>query len=202
MLWIAGGEPHEADCVCALCREWNDFDEVSDATSQFDESETSSHYESVAGSHFVGGWQPSWWIRWVQQHEEQTLDDVAEEERQPEGDEEERAPMGEEACAAPPSDDEEQWITPRKPSRPHPRDQTEQKASKRRRRDEAPRKFVRQKLPDDSKEVLLQWAEARLDHPYPTQKDKEELCEETNLTMAQLSNWFINYRKRYWRKSR
>ena len=76
------------------------------------------------------------------------------------------------------------------------------KASKRRRSDEAPRKFVRQNLPDDSKGVLLQWAEEHLSHPYPTQKDKEELCEEANLTMAQLTNWFTNYRKRSWRKSR
>lgn len=36
--------------------------------------------------------------------------------------------------------------------------------------------------------------------PYPTEKDKKELAREAGLTATQLSNWFINQRKRHWHK--
>ena len=35
-------------------------------------------------------------------------------------------------------------------------------------------------------------------HPYPTTQDKKDLAEAAGITEKQLSNWFVNARKRLW----
>lgn len=35
-----------------------------------------------------------------------------------------------------------------------------------------------------------------LQHPYPTEKEKAELVEQTQLTQLQVENWFVNARRR------
>mmetsp|Transcript_3638 Transcript_3638/g.4025 ORF Transcript_3638/g.4025 Transcript_3638/m.4025 type:complete len:219 (+) Transcript_3638:52-708(+) len=51
-------------------------------------------------------------------------------------------------------------------------------------------------LPKESTDVLKNWLIAHLDHPYPTETEKEDLCKQTKLTSNQISNWFINARRR------
>mmetsp|Transcript_36600 Transcript_36600/g.82311 ORF Transcript_36600/g.82311 Transcript_36600/m.82311 type:complete len:639 (-) Transcript_36600:326-2242(-) len=38
-----------------------------------------------------------------------------------------------------------------------------------------------------------------IEHPYPTEDEKIEIMEDTGLELKQLTNWFVNNRKRYWR---
>jgi hypothetical protein len=54
-------------------------------------------------------------------------------------------------------------------------------------------------LPKDAVEVLRKWLYAHFDHPYPSDVDKEDLMKETNLSMTQVNNWFINARRRIWK---
>ncbi|KNZ53167.1 hypothetical protein VP01_331g2 [Puccinia sorghi] len=58
----------------------------------------------------------------------------------------------------------------------------------------APRR--RGKLPSAVTSILKGWLMAHTTHPYPTEEEKKTLCQETNLTMNQVSNWFINARRR------
>ncbi|EED14961.1 homeobox transcription factor, putative [Talaromyces stipitatus ATCC 10500] len=51
-------------------------------------------------------------------------------------------------------------------------------------------------LPKNVTDVLRAWFHEHLDHPYPTEEDKQRFMNETNLTMSQISNWFINARRR------
>jgi hypothetical protein len=51
------------------------------------------------------------------------------------------------------------------------------------------------KRPNHSKpviEILKKWLHSHQSHPYPTEKQKSELCKSTGLSMLQLNNWFIN----------
>ncbi|POW14947.1 hypothetical protein PSTT_02537, partial [Puccinia striiformis] len=59
---------------------------------------------------------------------------------------------------------------------------------------QAPRR--RGKLPSAVTAILKGWLMAHTTHPYPTEEEKKSLCLETNLTMNQVSNWFINARRR------
>ncbi|PLW29732.1 hypothetical protein PCASD_15593 [Puccinia coronata f. sp. avenae] len=59
---------------------------------------------------------------------------------------------------------------------------------------QAPRR--RGKLPSAVTTILKSWLMANTTHPYPTEEEKKNLCKETNLTMNQVSNWFINARRR------
>jgi hypothetical protein len=36
-------------------------------------------------------------------------------------------------------------------------------------------------------------------HPYPTEQEKAQIMKETGIEMKQLTNWFVNNRKRYWK---
>ena len=36
-------------------------------------------------------------------------------------------------------------------------------------------------------------------HPYPTEQEKQEIMRDTGLQLKQLTNWFVNNRKRYWK---
>ncbi|KAH7410157.1 hypothetical protein DE146DRAFT_604174 [Phaeosphaeria sp. MPI-PUGE-AT-0046c] len=51
-------------------------------------------------------------------------------------------------------------------------------------------------LPKDATNLLKGWFANHRSQPYPTEDQKIELCQRTNLTMNQVSNWFINARRR------
>ncbi|KAM0751999.1 hypothetical protein T439DRAFT_354879 [Meredithblackwellia eburnea MCA 4105] len=51
-------------------------------------------------------------------------------------------------------------------------------------------------LPDDAKRLLKDWYYVHASNPYPTSDEKELLIRETNLTLVQLNDWFINARRR------
>ncbi|KAK0629746.1 homeobox KN domain-containing protein [Bombardia bombarda] len=51
-------------------------------------------------------------------------------------------------------------------------------------------------LPKETTDKLRAWFVAHLHHPYPTEDEKQELMRQTGLAMNQISNWFINARRR------
>lgn len=54
----------------------------------------------------------------------------------------------------------------------------------------------RGKLPKAVTDLLKTWLLEHATHPYPTDDEKRRLCSLTGLTMSQVSNWFINARRR------
>ncbi|VEU22561.1 DEKNAAC103523 [Brettanomyces naardenensis] len=65
----------------------------------------------------------------------------------------------------------------------------------RRRSNSVPRKR-RASLPKRTTAILLNWLNDNLDHPYPNSSEKADMLRMTGLTNQQLSNWFINARRR------
>lgn len=59
---------------------------------------------------------------------------------------------------------------------------------------EAPRR--RGNLPKDVTNILRSWLSSHLGNPYPTEEDKHRLVDQTGLSLIQVSNWFINARRR------
>lgn len=59
-----------------------------------------------------------------------------------------------------------------------------------------PGKKRRGNLPRPVTDILRQWLTNHIQHPYPTEEEKLKLMEQTGLTLNQLSNWFINARRR------
>ncbi|KAF8392649.1 hypothetical protein HHK36_022998 [Tetracentron sinense] len=57
------------------------------------------------------------------------------------------------------------------------------------------------KLPKDARMRLLDWWNTHYRWPYPTEEEKVKLSEDTALDQKQVSNWFINQRKRHWKAS-
>ncbi|CAA7387733.1 unnamed protein product [Spirodela intermedia] len=57
------------------------------------------------------------------------------------------------------------------------------------------------KLPKEARQKLLIWWELHYSWPYPSESEKAALEESTGLTQNQISNWFINQRKRHWKPS-
>jgi hypothetical protein len=51
-------------------------------------------------------------------------------------------------------------------------------------------------LPKNVTAILKQWLIDHCRHPYPTEEEKRALRHKTNLTLNQISNWFINARRR------
>lgn len=51
-------------------------------------------------------------------------------------------------------------------------------------------------LPKETTDKLRAWFMAHLNHPYPTEDEKQKLMQQTGLQMNQISNWFINARRR------
>ncbi|PWN41916.1 hypothetical protein IE81DRAFT_153562 [Ceraceosorus guamensis] len=54
----------------------------------------------------------------------------------------------------------------------------------------------RGKLPKAVTDLLKTWLLDHATHPYPTDDEKRRLCSITGLAMSQVSNWFINARRR------
>ncbi|CAK4193175.1 unnamed protein product [Aphanomyces euteiches] len=56
-------------------------------------------------------------------------------------------------------------------------------------------------LPPHVIKILKDWmlSPEHLEHPYPTDTEKKQLCEATGLDLSQLNNWFANNRKRLWK---
>lgn len=44
--------------------------------------------------------------------------------------------------------------------------------------------------------ILKDWMTEHRDHPYPTEEEKEQLCQRTGLKAVQISNWLANTRRR------
>ncbi|KAK4135460.1 hypothetical protein BT67DRAFT_277481 [Trichocladium antarcticum] len=51
-------------------------------------------------------------------------------------------------------------------------------------------------LPKETTDRLRVWFQAHLSHPYPSEDEKQEMMRQTGLQMNQISNWFINARRR------
>jgi hypothetical protein len=56
-------------------------------------------------------------------------------------------------------------------------------------------------LPNETVEYLKAWmmAPEHIAHPYPTEQEKTLIMADTGIEMKQLTNWFVNNRKRYWK---
>ncbi|KAK6202544.1 homeobox KN domain-containing protein [Scheffersomyces amazonensis] len=55
---------------------------------------------------------------------------------------------------------------------------------------------TRNNLPKEITYILLKWLNDHLNHPYPNSFEKNQLMMATGLNQQQLSNWFINARRR------
>ena len=60
-------------------------------------------------------------------------------------------------------------------------------------------KASRPNLPRASVEVMEAWFCVHQDKPYPSEEEKRALAMQLNLKEEQVSNWFVNVRKRFWR---
>jgi len=58
------------------------------------------------------------------------------------------------------------------------------------------RKQKRGVLPKQATEILRSWLFSHIVHAYPTEDEKRQLASQTNLTLLQVNNWFINARRR------
>ncbi|CAG8760501.1 16600_t:CDS:2, partial [Cetraspora pellucida] len=52
-------------------------------------------------------------------------------------------------------------------------------------------------LPKATTALLKDWLARHKKHPYPTEEEKQGLAKETMLNLQQISNWFINARRRH-----
>ncbi|XP_039298141.1 homeobox protein Meis1 [Nilaparvata lugens] len=51
-------------------------------------------------------------------------------------------------------------------------------------------------LPKQATSIMRSWLFQHLVHPYPTEDEKRQIAAQTNLTLLQVNNWFINARRR------
>jgi hypothetical protein len=52
------------------------------------------------------------------------------------------------------------------------------------------------RFPRSATKVLKDWLLQHIDHPYPTDEEKELLKQETGISIGQISNWMANSRRR------
>uniref|UniRef100_A0A8C4NH39 Homeobox domain-containing protein n=2 Tax=Eptatretus burgeri TaxID=7764 RepID=A0A8C4NH39_EPTBU len=57
-------------------------------------------------------------------------------------------------------------------------------------------KLKRGVLPKQATNVMRSWLFQHIVHPYPTEDEKRQIASQTNLTLLQVNNWFINARRR------
>jgi hypothetical protein len=63
--------------------------------------------------------------------------------------------------------------------------------------DERPKKgAAAARFPRAAVKALKDWMLQHIDHPYPTDEDKELLAQQTGLNVGQVSNWMANTRRR------
>ncbi|XP_068602020.1 homeobox protein PKNOX1.1 [Brachionichthys hirsutus] len=62
--------------------------------------------------------------------------------------------------------------------------------------DDASSKNKRGVLPKLATNVMRSWLFQHIGHPYPTEDEKKQIATQTNLTLLQVNNWFINARRR------
>ncbi|XP_056010254.1 homeobox protein PKNOX2-like isoform X2 [Ostrea edulis] len=58
------------------------------------------------------------------------------------------------------------------------------------------KKSKRGVLPKQATQVMKSWLFQHIVHPYPTEDEKRQIASQTNLTLLQVNNWFINARRR------
>ncbi|CAF1047557.1 unnamed protein product [Adineta ricciae] len=51
-------------------------------------------------------------------------------------------------------------------------------------------------FPKSATSLMRTWLFQHLNHPYPSEEEKQFLAQETNLSIIQVNNWFINARRR------
>mmetsp|Transcript_11454 Transcript_11454/g.31643 ORF Transcript_11454/g.31643 Transcript_11454/m.31643 type:complete len:339 (-) Transcript_11454:225-1241(-) len=56
-------------------------------------------------------------------------------------------------------------------------------------------------LPPETVDYLKKWmmSPEHIAHPYPTEQEKAQIMKDTGIELKQLTNWFVNNRKRYWK---
>jgi len=56
-------------------------------------------------------------------------------------------------------------------------------------------------LPATTVEYLKAWmmSPEHIAHPYPTEQEKTKIMKDTGIELKQLTNWFVNNRKRFWK---
>ena len=56
-------------------------------------------------------------------------------------------------------------------------------------------------LPPETVEYLKNWilSPEHIAHPYPTEQEKAQIMQDTGIELKQLTNWFVNNRKRFWK---
>ncbi|KAM3607365.1 uncharacterized protein V6R79_006336 [Siganus canaliculatus] len=62
--------------------------------------------------------------------------------------------------------------------------------------DDSSTKNKRGVLPKHATNVMRSWLFQHIGHPYPTEDEKKQIASQTNLTLLQVNNWFINARRR------
>lgn len=55
-------------------------------------------------------------------------------------------------------------------------------------------------LPKDATAILKKWLFDHVDVPYPSEDEKTDLMDQTELTLKQINNWFSNARRRTLKK--
>ncbi|KAL1117726.1 hypothetical protein AAG570_004041 [Ranatra chinensis] len=58
------------------------------------------------------------------------------------------------------------------------------------------KKLKRGVLPKQATTIMRSWLFQHLVHPYPTEDEKRQIAAQTDLTLLQVNNWFINARRR------
>lgn len=56
-------------------------------------------------------------------------------------------------------------------------------------------------LPAETVDYLKAWmmSPEHIAHPYPTEQEKSQIMADTGIELKQLTNWFVNNRKRFWK---